>query len=120
MRKGIGPQGLGASKSPAKMYGAKSPAKQTTVGGKSLKEVDSAADVPKSTSFGGTNYKLGAQTGSGPHYFNEGFSSKHEKQGTIKRPGDAGVYHVSRETEKPMTLNKKKASIKSPAKKYKK
>jgi hypothetical protein len=29
MRKGIGPQGLGASKSPAKMYGAKSPAKQT-------------------------------------------------------------------------------------------
>ncbi len=29
MRKGIGPQGLGACKSPAKMYGAKSPAKQT-------------------------------------------------------------------------------------------
>lgn len=29
MKKGIGPQGLGASKSPAKMYGAKSPAKQT-------------------------------------------------------------------------------------------
>ena len=29
MRKGIGPQGLGASKSPAKMYGTKSPAKQT-------------------------------------------------------------------------------------------
>jgi len=28
MKKGIGPQGLGASKSPAKMYGAKSPAKQ--------------------------------------------------------------------------------------------
>lgn len=104
--------------------GVESPVKQTTgkktVGGKSLKEVGSTADVPKSTSFGGTNYKLGAQTGSGPHYFNEGFSSKHEKQGTIKRPGDAGVYHVSRETEKPMTLNKKKASIKSPAKKYKK
>lgn len=29
MKKGIGPQGLGASKSPTKMYGAKSPAKQT-------------------------------------------------------------------------------------------
>ena len=29
MKKGIGPRGLGASKSPAKMYGAKSPAKQT-------------------------------------------------------------------------------------------
>lgn len=28
MKKGIGPQGLGASKSPAKMYGAKSPAKK--------------------------------------------------------------------------------------------
>lgn len=27
--KGIGPRGLGASKSPMKMYGAKSPAKQT-------------------------------------------------------------------------------------------
>jgi len=31
MKKGIGPQGLGASKSPAKMYGAKSPAKQIRV-----------------------------------------------------------------------------------------
>ncbi len=30
MKKGIGPRGLGASKSPAKMYGAKSPAKKTT------------------------------------------------------------------------------------------
>jgi len=29
MKKGIGPHGLGASKLPAKMYGAKSPAKQT-------------------------------------------------------------------------------------------
>ena len=29
MKKGIGPQGLGAPKSAAKMYGAKSPAKQT-------------------------------------------------------------------------------------------
>jgi hypothetical protein len=28
MKKGIGPQGLGASKSPAKMYSAKSPAKK--------------------------------------------------------------------------------------------
>ena len=34
MKKGIGPQGLGASKSPAKMYGAKSPAKQTSEYGK--------------------------------------------------------------------------------------
>ena len=109
-----------------------SPAKQTrrepvfsihgkkTVGGKSLIEVDSAADVPRSTSFGGTNYKLGYQDGSGPHYYGEGYSSKHEKKGTIKRPGDAGTYHVSRKTEKPITLNKKKASIISPAKKYKK
>lgn len=30
MKKGIGPRGLGVSKSPAKMYGAKSPAKKTT------------------------------------------------------------------------------------------
>jgi hypothetical protein len=29
MKKGIGPRGLGAPKSAAKMYGAKSPAKQT-------------------------------------------------------------------------------------------
>ena len=28
MKKGIGPRGLGASKSPMKMYGAKSPAKK--------------------------------------------------------------------------------------------
>ena len=32
MKKGIGPQGLGASKSPAKMYGAKSPAKKEKKG----------------------------------------------------------------------------------------
>ena len=31
MKKGIGPQGLGASKSPAKMYGAKSPAKKFVI-----------------------------------------------------------------------------------------
>ena len=102
-----------------------SPAKQTTgkktVGGKSLKEVNSAADVPKSTSFGGTNYNLGGQDGAGAHYYNKGYSSKHEKQGTVKRSGDAGVYHVSRKTEKPVKLvTKKKAIIKSPAKKYKK
>jgi hypothetical protein len=30
MKKGIGPRGLGAPKSAAKMYGAKSPAKQAT------------------------------------------------------------------------------------------
>jgi len=108
MKKGIGPQGLGAPKGVGKMY---SPAKQTTVGGKSMKEIDSAADVPRSTSFGDTNYKLGAQTGSGQHYFSEGYSSSHEKKGTIKRPGDAGVYHVSREVVKPMTIKKKKAKI---------
>jgi len=110
MKKGIGPQGLGASKSPAKMYN--SPAKQTTVGGKSMKEIDSAADVPRSTSFGGRNYKLGAQTGSGQHYFSEGYSSSHEKKGTIKRPGDAGVYHVSRATVKSVKLPSKKPRIK--------
>lgn len=96
-----------------------SPAKQT-IGGKSLKEVNSAADVPKSTSFEGTNYNLGMQDGAGAHYYNKGYSSEHGKKGTIKRSGDTGVYHVSRETEKPVKLNKKKASIKSPAKKYKK
>lgn len=105
--------------------GVQSPAKQTTgkktVGGKSLKEVNSAADVPKSTSFGGTDYNLGGQDGAGAHYYNKGYDSKHKKQGTVKRPGDAGVYHVSRKTEKPVKLvTKKKASIKSPAKKYKK
>ena len=117
-----------APKSPMLKALKGSPAKQVatnsqggTVGGKSLKEVDSAADVPKSTSFGGTNYKLGAQTGSGPHYYNEGYSSKHEKKGIIERGGDKGVYHISRETEKPVKLPMKKASIKSPAaKKYKK
>ena len=106
-----------------------SPAKQTvsatnsqgTVGGKPLKEVKGARDIPKSVSFGGTNYNLGAMTTNlGAHYYNEGFSSKHEKQGTIQRGNDTGVYHISRETEKPVKLNKKKASIKSPAKKYKK
>ena len=101
------------------------PTKQTTdkktIGGKSSKEVNSAADVPKSTSFGGTDYNLGGQDGAGAHYYNKGYDSKHKKQGTVKRPGDAGVYHVSRKTEKPVKLvTKKKASIKSPAKKYKK
>jgi len=94
------------------------PKSTSTVGGKSLKKVNSAADVPKSTSFGGTNYKLGGQDGAGPHYYNEGFSSEHEKQGTIKRPGDAGVYHVSRKTEKPVKLNKK--PVPSVLKNYKK
>jgi hypothetical protein len=42
MKKGIGPQGLGASKSAAKMYGAKSPAKQVNLG----------------NAFGGTKSKL--------------------------------------------------------------
>ena len=107
-----------APESPAKQV-VSATGTQGTVGGKSLKEVNSAADVPKSTSFGGTNYNLGAQTASGPHYYNEGFSSKHEKKGTIKRPNDTGVYHISRETVKPVKLNKKKASIKSPAKQTK-
>jgi len=31
MKKGIGPQGLGVSKTPAKMYGAKSPAKKFVI-----------------------------------------------------------------------------------------
>ena len=104
-----------------------SPAKQTgptptgrTIGGVSTTTVRSAADVPKSTKFGGTKYKLFGQDGRGAHYFSEGYSSKHEKKGTIKRPGDEGIYHVSRATEKPVNLNKKKASIKSPAQKYKK
>ena len=93
-----------------------SPAKQTTgkktIGGKSLKEVNSAADVPKSTSFGGTNYNLGMQDGAGAHYYNKGYSSGHGKKGTIKRPGDSGVYHVSREVVKPIKgIKPKKAKI---------
>ena len=101
---------------------AKSPAKQT-IGGKSLKEVDSAADVPKSTSFEGSSYNLGKQDGAGAHYYNEGYSPKHGKQGTIKRPGDKGIYHVSREVVEPIGNIKKKpipSLVKSPAKKYKK
>jgi hypothetical protein len=104
-----------------------SPAKQTgptptgrTIGGVSTTTVKSAADVPKSTKFGGTKYNLLGQDGAGPHYWSESYSSKHEKKGTIKRPGDEGIYHVSRATEKPIHLPKKKASIKSPAQKYKK
>jgi len=101
------------------------PTKQTTdkktIGGKSSKEVNSAADVPKSTSFGGINYNLGMQDGAGAHYYNEGYSSAHGKQGTIKRPGDSGVYHVSREVAQPVkSLKAKKPSIIAPTKNYKK
>jgi len=114
MRNGIGPQNLGVSKE-NRVADVKTMAKQT-VGGKSSKEINSAADVPKSTSFGGTNYNLGMQDGAGAHYFNEGYDSKHGKKGTIKRPGDSGVYHVSREVAQPVkSLSAKKASIKSPA-----
>jgi hypothetical protein len=106
-----------------------SPAKQTgptpvsrTIGGVNTNNIRSGADVPKSTSFGGENYNRGAVSlkGSGAHYYNEGYNPNHEKKGTIKRPGDIGTYHVSRETEKQIHLPKKKASIKSPAQKYKK
>jgi len=109
MRNGIGPQNLGVSKE-NRVADVKTMAKQT-VGGKSSKEINSAADVPKSTSFGGTNYNLGMQDGAGAHYFNEGYDSKHGKKGTIKRPGDSGVYHVSREVDQPTTFNKKKPKI---------
>lgn len=108
MRKGIGPRGLGAAKSPAKQ----------TIGGKSLKEVNSAADVPKSTSFGGSSYNLGKQDGAGAHYYDKDYSSKHGRQGTIKRPGDKGIYHVSREVVEPINIKKKPIPnlVKSPAK----
>jgi len=50
MKKGIGPRGLGASKSPMKMYGAKSPAKQTmlstaTVVGKKGKGLNETTEI---------------------------------------------------------------------------
>lgn len=51
MRKGIGPQGLGAAKSPAKMYGAKSPAKQTK-----MVEDDKSYKPTSLGGFGGPRY----------------------------------------------------------------
>lgn len=108
MRKGIGPRGLGAAKSPLKQVRTDG---QRTIGGKPMREIDSAADVPRSTSYGGTNYNLGGQSGTGSHYYAEGYDSKHEKKGTIKRPGDEGVYHVSRANVKTTQLKPKKPQI---------
>jgi len=105
-----------AAKNMNKGYG--SPALQTsdasrkTVGGKPKKDMKSAADVPRTTSFGGNDYHLGLQAPSGTHYYNKGYSSKDGKQGTVKRPGDEGIYHVSRKIEKPIpSLKPKKAKI---------
>ena len=44
MKKGIGPRGLGAPKSAAKMYGAKSPAKQTAKSDRLMKKSDKLYD----------------------------------------------------------------------------
>tara|TARA_R110000824_G_scaffold6694_1_gene30851 strand:+ start:21 stop:689 length:669 start_codon:yes stop_codon:yes gene_type:complete len=101
-----------------------SPAKQVTknknLGGQPIAGMDSAADVPTSTSFGGRDYDKGYQDGSGVHYYNKGYSSKHGKKGTIKRAGDDGIYHVSRKVEEPISeLKNKEANIISPAKQTK-
>jgi len=74
--------------------------------------MQSAADVPRTTSFGGNDYHLGFQSPSGQHYYNEGYSFKDGKQGKVERPGDEGIYHVSRPNEKPIpSLKSKKAKI---------
>ena len=119
------PAGLKAQieASPGKMMD--SPAKQVTknknLGGQPIAGMDSAADVPTSTSFGGRDYDKGYQDGSGVHYYNKGYSSKHGKKGTVKRAGDDGIYHVSRKVEEPISeLKNKKANIISPAKQTKK
>ena len=110
------PAGLKAQieASPGKMMD--SPAKQVTknknLGGQPIAGMDSAADVPTSTSFGGRDYDKGYQDGSGVHYYNKGYSSKHGKKGTVKRAGDDGIYHVSRAVEKPVNkVSVKTASI---------
>jgi hypothetical protein len=115
------PAGLKAQieASPGKMMD--SPAKQVTknknLGGQPIAGMRSAADVPRSTSFAGADYDKGYQDGSGVHYYNKGYSSKHGKKGTINRPGDDGIYHVSRKVEKPISeLKTKKANIISPTK----
>ena len=112
MNKGYGTP----AKNMNKGYG--SPALQTsntsrgTIGGKSIKDMQSAADVPRTTSFGGNDYHLGFQSPSGQHYYNEGYSFKDGKQGKVERPGDEGIYHVSRPNEKPIpSLKSKKAKI---------
>ena len=51
MKKGIGPRGLGAPKSAAKMYGAKSPAKQTK-----MVEEDKSYKPTSLGGFGGPRY----------------------------------------------------------------
>ena len=51
MKKGIGPRGLGAPKSAAKMYGAKSPAKQTNT-----KKEDNSYKPTSLGGFGGPRY----------------------------------------------------------------
>lgn len=80
-----------------------SPAKQTRSGAPS-----------RTKKVGGEDYYLGRQDlGTGQaHYYNEGYSPKHEKKGAIQSAGDGSVYHISRKTEKPVKLNKKKANIK--------
>ena len=110
------PAGLKAQieASPGKMMN--SPAKQATknknLGGQPIAGMDSAADVPRSTSFNGTNYKLGMLSGRGADYYNEGYNHKDGKKGTINRPGDDGIYHVSRAVEKPVNkVSAKTASI---------
>ena len=66
MRKGIGPQGLGAPKSAAKMYGAKSPAKQTKLvkKGKSVAaQQDKGRRVEQGSIVRKADYDLSTESG---------------------------------------------------------
>jgi len=74
MKKGIGPRGLGAPKSAAKMYGAKSPAKQT----KMVKEDKSY----KPTSLGGFG---------GPRYIAQGAKNAASNIGNALSKADANI-----------------------------
>ena len=103
---------IGPEKSIKKVK-ATAPKARNTVGGKSSVGM-SASDVPKNTNFGGMDYKLARQDGAGAHYYNEGFNPADGKKGIINRPGDDGIYHVSRKVEKPVELKNKKANIISP------
>ena len=106
---------IGPEKSIKKVK-ATAPKARNTVGGKSSVGM-SASDVPKNTNFGGMDYKLARQDGAGAHYYNEGFNPADGKKGIINRPGDDGIYHVSRKVEKPISeLKTKKANIISPTK----
>ena len=85
MRKGIGPQGLGASKSPAKMYGAKSPAKK---GGPGI-------GTPKSERLMAKAKKISAR------------ASKNTTPSAEYDPAEGKVMHGNKYTKKGMRLSER-------------